>query len=183
MRILYRQAEDHFSINQIQLVLPKQAIEGLLDRIHCLVYSGHLCRRKTNKTMSQRFYRSFLGKQVDKYVQSCDVCQKTKSSGKPNQAELKIITSFRTNQIVTTDYAELFKVTVRGNKYLMIINDSFSKYLVCRRTTDKETTTVATVMLEYWFSIFGIPERILSDRVKEFRSKLMEAICAFLYVE
>ena len=133
--------------------------------------------------MSQRFYRPFLGKQVDKYVQSCDVFQKIKSSGKPKRAELKVITSSRTNQIVATDYAGPFKATVRGNNYLMIINDSFSKYLVCRPTTDKETTTVANVMLEHWFRIFGIPERILSDKGKEFRSKLIEALCAILDIE
>ena len=56
-------------------------------------------------------------------------------------------------------------------------------YLVCRSTTDKEATTVAKVILENWFWIFGIPERILSDRGKEFRSKLIEAICAALDVE
>ena len=57
--ILYRQAEDPFGVNQIQLVLPKKAIHEVLDKIHCLVYSGHLGRRKTYKTMSQRFYRPF----------------------------------------------------------------------------------------------------------------------------
>ena len=114
--------------------------------------------------MSQRFYRSFLDKQVDKYVQSCDVCQKIKSSGKRNRAELKIITSSRTNQIVATEFTGPIKVPVRGNKHLMIKYDSFSKYLVFRPTTDKETTTVANVMLEHWFWIFGIPESILSDR-------------------
>ena len=87
--------------------------------------------------MSQRLYRPFLGKQVDKYVQSCDVCQKIKSSGKPTRAELKIITSSRTNQIVATVYAGPFKVTVRGNKHLMIINDSFSKYLFSAQSRTK----------------------------------------------
>ena len=133
--------------------------------------------------MSQRFYRPLLGKQVDKYVQSCDVCQKIKSSLHNKQAELKLITHMRTNQIFATDYVGSFKATIRGNRHLLIINDTFSKYLVCQPTTNKETTTVANMMLKHWFWIFGIPERILSDRGKELRSKLMEAICALLDVE
>ena len=52
-----------------------------------------------------------------------------------------------------------------------------------RPTTEKGTTTAANVMLEHWFRIFGIPERILSDRGKEFCSKLIEAIYAILDVE
>ena len=166
--ILYRQVEDQFGINQKQLVLPKLAIEGVLDLTHCLIYSGHLGREKTYKIMSQRFYRPFLGKQVDKYVQSCDVCQKIKSSLHNKQAELKLITHMRTNQIFATDYVGSFKATIRGNRHLLIINDTFSKYLVCQPTTNKETTTVANMMLKHWFWIFGIPERILSDRGKEF---------------
>ena len=126
--ILYRQAEDQFGINQIQLVLPKKAIEEVLDKVHCLVYSGHLGRRKTYKTMSQRFYRPFLGKHVEKYVQSCDICQKIKSLGQPKRAELKIITPSRTNELVATDMAGPFKPTVRGNRYFEIINDCYSKF-------------------------------------------------------
>ena len=129
----------------------------MLDRIHCLIYSGHLGRRKTYKTMSQRFYRPFLGKQVDKYVQSCDACQKIKSSGHNKQAELKLITSMRTNRIVATDFAGPFKAAVRGKRHLLIINETFSKYLAFRPTTNKETKTVANMMLEHWFWIFGIP--------------------------
>ena len=38
-------------------------------------------------------------------------------------------------------------------------------------------------MFEHWFWIFGIPERILSDRGKEFRSKLIEVISSILDIE
>ena len=43
-------------------------------------------------------------KQVEQYDQSCDVCQKIKSSGKYKQAEKKIITPCHTNHIFGTDY-------------------------------------------------------------------------------
>ena len=42
---------------------------------------------------------------------------------------------------------------------------------------------IASNLLEHWFWIFGIPEKLLSDRGKEFRSKLMEALCILLDVE
>ena len=38
-------------------------------------------------------------------------------------------------------------------------------------------------MLEDWCWTFGIPEKILSDRGKEFRYKLMEALCSSLDIE
>ena len=109
--------------------------------------------------MRQRFYRPFLGNQVEQYVQSCNVCQKIKSSGQNKQAELQIITPTGTKQIVATDYTGPFIATVRGNRHLMIINDTFSKYLICRPTTNKETTPAANIMknprtlvLDFWNS-------------------------------
>ena len=181
--ILYRQIEDKFGINQIQLVLPGQAVEEVLDKIHRLIYSGHLGRRKTYRLMNQRFYRPFLGKRVEQYIRSCETCQKIKSMGQPKRAELQVINSQRTNQIVATDLAGPFKTTVRGNKYVMGINDTYSKVLASQAIKDKETTTVTNTLLEEWFWTYGIPERILSDRGKEFRSKLMEAICSALDVQ
>ena len=110
--ILYRRTENAHGISQIQLVLPKQAVNEVLDKIHCLVYSGHLVGRKTYKTMTERFYRPFLGKEIETYVRSCDTYQKVKSSDNPNRAELNIILPQRTNEMVVTDMAGPFKTTV-----------------------------------------------------------------------
>ena len=95
--------------------------------------------------MRQRFYQPFFAKQVVQYVQCCDVFQNIKSSGQNIKAELKIITPMLTNQKASTDYAGPFKATVRGKRHLIIINDTFSKYLVFQPTTNKETTTVANM--------------------------------------
>jgi transposase InsO family protein len=100
-----------------------------------------------------------------------------------NKAELIPIIPTRTNQIVSTDFAGPFKTTIRGNRYLMIIVDCFGKYLVSIPLPDKETTTSARAILDHWFWTFGIPERVLSDRGKQFRSKLWDAMCELLDVE
>ena len=86
-------------------------------------------------------------------------------------------------QIVSTDLAGPFPRTVRGNRYIQAMTCLLIKYLVCRALKRKETMVIANNMLEHWFWIFGIPEKLLSDRVKEFRSRLMEAICSLLDIE
>lgn len=92
------------------------------------------------------------------------------------KAELIPMILTRTNQIVYSDFAGTFKTTVRGNRYLMIIVDCFGKYLVSIPLPDKQTKTSMRAILDHWFRTFGIPERVLSDRGKEFRSKLWDAI-------
>ena len=181
--IVYRQTEDKHGMNQVQLVLPKQKVIEVLDKIHKLVYSGHLGRRKTYRIMAERFYRPFLGKQVEQYVRECDTCQKIKSIGQSKKASLMPIVPKRTNEYVATDLAGPFPRTVRGNRYIQVMTCLLSKYLVCRALTSKETMAIANNLLEHWFWIFGIPEKLLSARGKEFRSRLMEAICSLLDIE
>ena len=39
---------------------------------------------------------------------------------------------------------------------------------------------MATNLLEKWCLTFGIPEKFLSDKVKEFRSRVLEDLCSLL---
>ena len=166
----------------MQYVLPKHMVSKVLDKIHKTVYSGHLGKRKTYRKVQERFYRPELKQEVYEYVKTCDICQKIKSTI-PNRSELIPIMPTRTNQLVSTDYAGPFKTTVRGNKYIIVIVDCFGKYLVSVPVPDKEATTAARALLEHWCWIFGIPERILSDRGKEFRSKIWDSICELLDID
>jgi transposase InsO family protein len=154
----------------------------VLDKIHKTVYSGHLGKRKTYRKVQERFYRPELKQEVYEYVKTYDICQKIKSTI-PNRSELIPIMPTRTNELVSTDYAGPFKTTVRGNKYIIVIVDCLGKYLVRVPVPDKETTTAARALLDHWCWIFGIPERILSDRGKEFRSKIWDSICELLDID
>ena len=49
--------------------------------------------------------------------------------------------------------------------------------------TDKSAETVANTLLNKWFWIYGIPESILSDQGKEFRTLVMDSICNLLDIE
>ena len=75
--------------------------------------------------------------------------------GQPKKAELQVNNSNRTNQIVAMDLAGSFKTTVRGNKYVMLINDTHSKVLAGHAINGKETTTVTNKLLEAWFLAYG----------------------------
>ena len=181
--IVYRSIEDFDGHNRTQYVLPKQIIAKTLDIIHTTAYSGHLGRRKTLKIVSERFYRPFLPRDVIEYVRTCDLCQKVKVTSSDKTAEMQIILPSRTNELVSTDFTGPFKVTERGNKYLIVIVDCFSKYMVSKPLPNKETITAAQAVLESWCWTFGIPERLLSDKGGEYDSCLFDAVCNLLDVD
>ena len=89
----------------------------------------------------------------------------------------------RTNQLVATDFAGPFKTTTRGNRYVIIITDCFGKTLRCTPLPSKATALAVTTIVEQWCCIYGVPEQILSDKGKEYRSRIWDAVCDLLDIE
>ena len=64
-----------------------------------------------------------------------------------------------------------------GNKYLMVIEDYLSNYVVVAPIKDKKAETIAEVFLNQVILIYGPPGVIHSDRGSEFRNKVMAELC------
>ena len=62
--------------------------------------------------------------------------------------------------------------TVRGNLYLLTAEDSFSRYCCAYPILNKEVRTVAKVLMDQHFIIFGLPDLLHSDNGKEFVNNL-----------
>jgi len=146
-------------------------------------YGGHLGRKKTYRKIKERFYRPKMKQEVEEYVKTCDTCQKNKIIAIPQKAPIIPITPSRVNEMVATDFAGPFKETSRRNKYLMIMTDLFGKWLEIAAVPNKETVTAANVLIEQWCCRFGVPERVLSDKGKEFRSQVWDSMCELLDIE
>ena len=62
--------------------------------------------------------------------------------------------------------------TMRGNRYLLTGKDSFSSYCHAYPIPNKEARTVAKVLMDQHFNIFGLPDQLHSDNGKEFVNNL-----------
>ena len=62
--------------------------------------------------------------------------------------------------------------TVRGNRYLLTAEVSFSRYCCPYPIPNKEARTVAKVLMNQHFNIFGLPDQLHSDNSKEFVNNL-----------
>ena len=81
----------------------------------------------------------------------------------------------RTLVLITMDMAGPLPTTKRGNKYILVICDHFTKFVqayVLRGMTAEE---VAEDAIKYCL-IFGIPEAVLTDRGTNFTSQLIESL-------
>jgi hypothetical protein len=111
------------------VVLPSQLVDEVIGNMHNAVYSGHLGVNKTWEKVKERFYRPGLATAVKEYIKYCMICQTVKVNMTPRVARLKYITACFPNQLVTMDATSDLPMTVRGNKYIIVVVDHFSKYL------------------------------------------------------
>ena len=97
-------------------------------------------------------------------------------------APLVPIKTVRPFQIVSTDFMGPFTKSIRGNMYVLVIIDKFTKYLEAYAVPDVTTESVVWGLREF-ICRHSIPEKILSDQGSAYESKVVEQLCELLDIE
>ena len=71
----------------------------------------------------------------------------------------------------------------RGNVFICIVVDVFSKWLEIFAIRNKEALTVARVSVEKVFCRMGTPLSILSDRGREVDGQVIREVCQLLHID
>ena len=83
---------------------------------------------------------------------------------------------------IAIDLAGLHPESSSGNKYVLIVVDSFSKWMEVYAIPNIEAQTVAEKLVLEFFSWFGVPMQIKTDQGCQFDCSLFEALCEMLEV-
>ena len=64
-----------------------------------------------------------------------------------------------------------------GKENILVLTDAFSKFSQAFVTNNQKSLTVAKILVEKWFSVFGIPARIHSDQVGPLITEIISHLC------
>ena len=70
------------SVSTTQLVLPTNLREGVIEVAHYLILGGHLGGKKTSDRVPSNFHWPGVAGDVQRYVESYDICQRTIPKGR-----------------------------------------------------------------------------------------------------
>lgn len=73
--------------------------------------------------------------------------------------------------------------TAKGNEYILVISDYFTKWTEALPLPNKEACTVAKILVDEVLCRFGIPQTIHSDQGRQFESNLFREMCKLLGIE
>lgn len=163
--------------NQRRIVVPRVLKNEIFEQFHTSSIANHPGITKTFRLISRRFWWPNMFTEVKDFVKKCEFCLRNK----PNQHPDKVVMSSQIPIAVWDKiYIDLMGPLIKthsGNKYVLLILDSYSKWLITYAIPDSCSATIIKC-LHKTFTTYGSPKNIVSDNATMFSSKQFEEFCS-----
>lgn len=153
-----------YSDSRWKLVVPEGLRGDILREFH--ENAGHLRGQRFMIKIKERFYWPGLSRDVQHFEQSCIACQMGKTAKWRQTVPLSTLKelTWRPFQSIAVDSIVNLPLTLRGNRHLIVLVDYFSRWPVVIPVPDLSMLTWVKAFTERFITIYGCPERLVSDR-------------------
>ena len=157
-----------------QLVVPRSERRAMIRRFNDSLFAGHLGISRT--VLQTRVYWPGLRQDVRTYVASCMACIARKSPC-PRRAPMGHVAVGRRWEKVAMNLLDMSITSAKGNRYVLVMVDCFSRWTEACPLPDKTAISVADAFFSNIVCRFGMPSVIHSDQGREFENKVMHELC------
>ena len=113
---------------------------------------------------------------AERWVSQCQRCLISKGDyNEPKTVQGSLVAN-QPLELLCIDFTKA-DVAKGGKENILVLTDAFSKYSQAFVTPNQKSLTVAKVLVEKWFSVFGIPARIHSDQGRSFDNEIIASLC------
>jgi len=163
-------------ILKARIAVPRAYREDILKLCHNSLIGGHLGTRKTYYRILQEYFWPKMNRDVKTWIETCLEC--TMKKGTPNE-NIGLTGHLRTTKpldIIACDIIGPLTVTERGNHYIVIFTDHFSRYVEAFPVQRQDAETIADLFVRKICCRHGIPKQFISDRGKQLIGQIMSVI-------
>src|SRR6266498_370252 len=155
-------------------VLKRNEIEPILSLAHEYLLSGHFGLEATLSKLKERYYWPKIKDDIKSYIQTCDQCQRREKITDENELHsIRIKEPFYQWGI---DIVGPLTETLRGNKYIVVAINYFTKYPEARALANANARNVANFIYEDIICRHGYSKKIISDRGSHFNNQVIEKL-------
>ncbi|VDM02594.1 unnamed protein product [Schistocephalus solidus] len=142
--LFYRDGEQY----PRRILLPLFMVDEVLNRIHTKL--GHVGIHKTKWALRRRYYWPNLKRSVWNFIRYCTLCNQIKPPRQLNRAALQPILTGYPNERVGVDLVGPLPPSVRGNRYILVMVDFFTKMAEAEPLPNMSADTVAQAIFNNW---------------------------------
>jgi transposase InsO family protein len=158
-------------------VVPAQLRPMLIKYFQDSPLSGHLGMFKTWKKVSRQFYWPKLKEDVFQHVRTCDLCQRAKPTQDTKGGWHSATPATVNLERIFIDFMGPLSRTKKGHRAIMVVMDSFSKFVAFFPVRRITAEVVCEVLETQYFKAYGIPKSLETDNAKVFKSKKFYDFC------
>ena len=148
-----------------QLVLPLEYHETVLCMLHDDY--GYQGLDQTLALVRERFYWSTMNHDATEYVTNCHQCHVAKGHYTGPHTQQGSLVANNPLDLLCIDFLKV-DPSRDGKENILVLTDAFTKFSQALITNNQKALTVAKVLVEKWFYVYGIPARIHSDKGRSF---------------
>ncbi|OWZ09212.1 reverse transcriptase [Phytophthora megakarya] len=158
--------------SELRLVVPEILRADMLHYSHEDVSGGHQGINRTFECLRSELYWIGMYADVQKFVRECVDCASAKGRPPvrgPSPGNMEPRYPF---EVVSMDFVTELPASDRGNTYLLLFQDQFSGFVMCKPMRNTEAKDVAEAYEECVFRRFGASSMISHDQDPRFMSKM-----------
>jgi len=177
--------EDGIVMKEGRIYVPEGELRGEIIRLHHnTLVGGHKGRWKTAELVTRNYWWPEVTKEVGRYVDGCDACQRYKNqseapAGKlmPNAIPEKLWSYISANFITKLPLAQ-------GYNAILVVCNRFSKMVHFIATMEKTSAEgLAKLFQDHIWKLHRLPESIISDREVQFAAGMMRELNNLLEIQ
>ena len=160
-----------------RMVMPEAIRNSVFYWAHQSISAGHFGQTATVLRAQNRFYYPGMSQDLKRRVANCGDCLAKKAKVKLRDGPHNPQRTGYPGQRVFIDLVGPLPVTHNMERYVLTVEDGFTRHGNAYPLPNKEAATVARVLIDKYCSDFGFPEGIHSDNGTEFVNAIWEQLC------
>ena len=181
-QLLYYKWDEPDGQGQLRLLVPCSMQADLIRDHHDPPVAAHPGVEKTLGLLCQRYHWHGMRRAVEAYVQQCKGCAVNKQEVRKRRAPLQSYQAGMPMERLHVDVLGPFPRSNRGNQYILVAVDQFTKWAEVFAVPDQTTETTAWTLVNEVIARFGAPLSIHTDQGKNFESRLFTEVCQLLEI-
>ena len=171
--LFFRKDDDRLAV-----FTPKAIAQQIIQSAHNSLVGGHMGLFKSRERILERYFWPSMSRDIKEHIEACKECQASKPWGRDQRVPLKPLPQpADPNHRIHVDLFGPLAASGSGKKYVIVITDSFTKYVELAAIPNKEAGTVAKAIMDMWITRYSTPAEIVTDGGKEFANQLLDRLC------